>query len=309
MDWFRLHHGTCTDPKWRIVSKRAGQSTAVVIAVWIAMLERASQNNPRGSIAGWSDEDMASILDLDKTQVQGVREAMQGKTLDGDILTGWDRRQPKREDGSAERARAWRERNRTQQNADRTHENADERTPNARERTRTLDREREEKEEIEEKDTFAVAKVNARELDTISRIETRMEFDGQFWPLCPHQTGKTDAYAEFHVQRQKAALSDICDGMKRYAETLRRPKAPQPMNPANWLQKQRWTDKPMEAPNATDSINPLTHRGAAAWVVAGELTRGAFEQPDEDRPSYRGSYGGAVEAPYIDGTPYPDGST
>lgn len=160
MDWFRLHHGTCTDPKWRIVCKRSGQPAAIVIAVWLAMLERASQSTPRGSIAGWSDDDMALILDIDSTQVLAVREAMQGKTLEGDAVVNWDRRQPKREDGSAERAKAWRERNRTQPNAT-------ERTANAIDRTRTPDREIErEKENITEaKASGASAPRNSFEKD------------------------------------------------------------------------------------------------------------------------------------------------
>jgi len=34
---------------------------------------------------------------------------MQGRVLDGDYLKGWEKRQPKKEDGSAERSKAWRE--------------------------------------------------------------------------------------------------------------------------------------------------------------------------------------------------------
>jgi len=82
------------------------------------MMTNAGANaTERGELCNWSDEDAAAALDMDPTDVAAIREAMQGKTLEGDKLSGWEKRQPKRDDGSAERAKAWRERNRTQPNA------------------------------------------------------------------------------------------------------------------------------------------------------------------------------------------------
>jgi hypothetical protein len=82
------------------------------------MLTNAGANaTERGELCNWSDEDVAAALDIETEFVASIRDAMQGKTLDGDRLRAWDKRQPKREDGAAERAKAWRERNRTQPNA------------------------------------------------------------------------------------------------------------------------------------------------------------------------------------------------
>ncbi len=117
MEWLRWYHGTADDPKWRVVSRRSGEPIHAVLAVWARMLETASQAKPRGTLAGWNDEVTGAGLDLPTEAVAAIREAMQGLTLDGDRLTGWSGRQPKREDGAAERARAWRERNRTHANA------------------------------------------------------------------------------------------------------------------------------------------------------------------------------------------------
>ncbi|HEX7048835.1 MAG TPA: hypothetical protein VF188_01385 [Longimicrobiales bacterium] len=114
MDWFRWHHGTTTDPKWRVVARRSGQPLSAVIAVWAAILEYASESDPRGTIEGMDEEVMAAALDLEPEQIQAIRDAMQGLVLDGDRLTGWDRRQPKREDDSAERVRRHRERRRAE---------------------------------------------------------------------------------------------------------------------------------------------------------------------------------------------------
>lgn len=117
MDWFRWHHGTVSDPKWRVVAADAGAKVRDVLAVFAAMLENASQADTRGVLSGWNDRVVGAALDMTGDEVRAIREAMQGLVLDGDRLTGWERRQPKREDGASERAKAWRERSRTQPNA------------------------------------------------------------------------------------------------------------------------------------------------------------------------------------------------
>lgn len=118
-DWVRLWHDMPTDPKWRAIAKRCGRPITDVLAVFVFMLTNASANaTERGVLINWQDDDIAAALDIDTEHVAAIRDAMQGKTLDGDKLTGWEKRQPKREDSSAERAKTWRERNRTQPNAE-----------------------------------------------------------------------------------------------------------------------------------------------------------------------------------------------
>lgn len=106
-NWFRWHVGTATDPKWRVVAARSGQPVASVLAVWSCVLERAATQ--AGRIDGWDSEDVGAGLDLDAATVDRIIGAMQGKTLDGLAVVAWAKRQPKREDGSAERAKAWRD--------------------------------------------------------------------------------------------------------------------------------------------------------------------------------------------------------
>lgn len=114
MDWFRWHNRTVTDAKWRAVARRTGLPVASVVGVWAAMCENANQSPTRGTLAGWSDEDAAAALDLETEQVAAAREAMQGKVLDGDALTGWEKRNPRREDATAaERKRRQRDMSRT----------------------------------------------------------------------------------------------------------------------------------------------------------------------------------------------------
>lgn len=118
MEWFRLWHDMSTDPKFRVIAKRSGRPITEVLSVFVLMLTNASANaNERGELSNWSDEDAAAAFDIEPEHVNAIRCAMQGKLLDGEKITGWEKRQPKREDGSAERAKAWRERKRTQTNA------------------------------------------------------------------------------------------------------------------------------------------------------------------------------------------------
>lgn len=102
-----------TDPKFRVIAKRSGRPVAEVLAVFTAMLVNASANEAeRGTLRGWCHEDIAASLDMETEHAESIYVAMQGKILDGDTLTGWDRRQPKREreDDSADRVAAHRER-------------------------------------------------------------------------------------------------------------------------------------------------------------------------------------------------------
>lgn len=126
MSWVRLWIDMPTDPKFRVIAKKAGRPLAEVISVFVTMMtnagananERNEQRNERGELANWSDEDVAAALDMEAEHVEAIRSAMQGKTLEGNKLKGWEKRQPKREDNSAERSKSWRERKRTHPNAE-----------------------------------------------------------------------------------------------------------------------------------------------------------------------------------------------
>jgi hypothetical protein len=126
-NWVRLWEDMPTDPKWRVIARKADASISEVIAVFTFMLVNAADPEHRGVLKNWSDEDVAEALGMQPNAIERIRTHMNAKVLDGDKLMGWERRQPKREDGSADRARKWREaqkqkvdeneRNRTQSNA------------------------------------------------------------------------------------------------------------------------------------------------------------------------------------------------
>jgi len=111
--WLRLWNDMANDPKWRTIARKSGQKIGDVVAVYVHMLTCGSNAEDRGHIEGWCDEDVATALDIDTEQVEAIREAMQGRVLDGDYLAGWEKRQPKREredDNSTERSRQSRQR-------------------------------------------------------------------------------------------------------------------------------------------------------------------------------------------------------
>lgn len=111
--WLRLWHDMPTDPKWRAIARRSGRPLPEVISTYIFMLTHASQAGERGSLEGWIHEDVAAALDLDEEDVAAIFDAMRGRVHDGHRLTGWEKRQPEREDsGAAERKRLQRERER-----------------------------------------------------------------------------------------------------------------------------------------------------------------------------------------------------
>jgi len=112
LDWFRTYHGTATDPKWLAIARAAKSTPAVAHSVWMAMLDRASQARPRGSAEGLDCDALAAFYGVEPEEIEAIRRVMRDRgmlTEDGWIAT-WGKRQPKREDDSAERVREHRKR-------------------------------------------------------------------------------------------------------------------------------------------------------------------------------------------------------
>ncbi|WP_265448303.1 DnaT-like ssDNA-binding domain-containing protein [Enterobacter hormaechei] len=121
--WLRLWHDMPNDPKWRTIARISGQPIALVQAVYVHLLVSGSQNVTRGHV-DVTNEDLASHFDVTECDIDAVINAMQGRVLDGEYLTGWERRQPKKEDrgndetgakSATQRKREQRERQRIKQ--------------------------------------------------------------------------------------------------------------------------------------------------------------------------------------------------
>jgi hypothetical protein len=114
-DWLRLYHGTVRDTKLALIAKKAKAHKTAVISAWVFLLEFASQNQNRGTIEGLDLEEMALDLDLEDDAVERIVDHMRERgLLDGDKISNWNKRQPKREresdETNADRQRRFRER-------------------------------------------------------------------------------------------------------------------------------------------------------------------------------------------------------
>lgn len=114
--WFRVWHGAATDPKWRTIARRAHSRPGDVWAVMACLMDRASQADERGSIAGFDVEVIADALGYDTEEVERIIAALVEKgVIASGRLTSWEKHQPKREDDSRDRVAAYRERKKNQE--------------------------------------------------------------------------------------------------------------------------------------------------------------------------------------------------
>jgi hypothetical protein len=113
MEWFRWYHGAASDTKWSIIARLSKQNIGTVVSIWIALLEHASQADPRGSVADFDHETIDALYGYPEGTTVTTCNAMKRKGLFDDemMIVSWAKRQPKREreDNSAERVRKHRE--------------------------------------------------------------------------------------------------------------------------------------------------------------------------------------------------------
>lgn len=110
--WLRWYHGAVSDDKWPLIARRTGQPIAVIVAVWVALLECASQAEERGSVADFDAESMDALLQVDDGACQAIYDALSGgkrPRIAADKIVNWERRQPV-DEGATERKRLQRER-------------------------------------------------------------------------------------------------------------------------------------------------------------------------------------------------------
>jgi len=174
--WLRLWHDMPTDPKWRTIARHSKQPVSLVQAIYIHLLVDASRNVTRGH-ATVTAEDLASALDVEDSSIQAVFDAMQGRVLDGMTLSGWDIRQPKREEPgvgespaktAAQRKQDQRAREKeAQEQAESRQCHAESRQCHAESRNVTTDKDKEEDKELEE----AKASMSKSKIPTCPREE------------------------------------------------------------------------------------------------------------------------------------------
>jgi hypothetical protein len=215
-------------------------AVGIAVAVAWALMDRASQAEDRGSIDGYDAEALACFFGCDAQDVDGIVEAMVARRIlaDGKFVA-WDKRQPSRErpeDISTERSRRFRERHATPRNASEHQE-----TPgNA---TQRLDKDSDTDTESEKKESLASLASRAK-----------AEFDDTFWPAYPNKVGKPKAASSFATKRKTYDLDAIMAGLDRYKRD--KPGDRPWLNPATFLNQERFNDEPGLLAVATRSTGP-----------------------------------------------------
>ena len=83
MEWFRWYHGACSDAKWPLIARKAHTTVGVVVSVWVALLEYASQDDERGSVEGFDCETFDALYGYSDGTCEAVLNAMVEKGLRG----------------------------------------------------------------------------------------------------------------------------------------------------------------------------------------------------------------------------------
>lgn len=208
--WYRLWSGMQNDPKWRTIARLSQQRIGDVIAVFLHVLDNASNASERGRTENLNPEDIASALDLETPQVESILAAMQGRVLDGAVVTAWEKRQPVREDGSAERSKAWREEQKAKKERGEQFANASERSKTPRE------------EKIRE-ETSPDGDVDKSPRATTGKADYPPEFEA-VWQAYPDRPGDSKANAhKAWAARRKAGVpvEVLLAGAQRYAAFCR----------------------------------------------------------------------------------------
>lgn len=106
MDWYRVYHGLPYDARLGVVARRAGLARAQVVALFLLLLDFASQAFPRGTLKGFDAEEAAIALEIPVADIDAALAAMREKgLLDGKGgINDWQQ-QPR---NSTQRVRAYR---------------------------------------------------------------------------------------------------------------------------------------------------------------------------------------------------------
>jgi hypothetical protein len=178
----------------------------VVIATAWALLDHASQDENRGDVAGFDCDAWAAFAGVTSDDVANIIGALQetGRIVDN-RWKSWHKRQPIREDNSAERTRKYRSRKRAVTQCDAPDTDTD------------------------------------TDTDTDIKQNARASFD-IWWKLYPHKVGKKDAEKVFATVIKTISFEALCEGVEDYIRD--KPDDRQWCNPATWLRQGRWDDKP-----------------------------------------------------------------
>ncbi|HEY9139658.1 MAG TPA: hypothetical protein VIN93_02140 [Bryobacteraceae bacterium] len=260
MNWYRVYHNMQNDPKIAIVAKRSGARRGEVLAVWVACLDYASQQEDRGSVQGIDPEEVGISLDFEPEMVARVFDGFRergmftvtpsdaSETQPVERIAAWDRRQPirERDDSSTERTRRYRENKRAkipQALHDVTPSDATVTPSDAHIR---LDKTRRE-ETIKTLSECVTPELGQEpfNLDPSEMSEGASEFD-QWWGHWWNKSAKQEAARAFKAARHEYSLAFLieqCKADRAQWEPTEGWAWRSKLHGATWLRGKRWEDQ------------------------------------------------------------------
>lgn len=246
--WFKLYHEALDDPKFLGIADRIKSRPGDVFHVFLKLLKRASENDDRGSIAGFDEWGEAAWLRIPVDEVRRIITAIREiRMIIGDQIARWAKRQGAAAAKLAERAAkaitpaATRQRRRRAKIAAASREPefpgfAAGVTPSKPGVTPSVTPSVTPTAEERRDDSEAVASEYI-----VSTAPNEFE---EFWQRCPRKVAKAAARKAYRKARRVADWHTIISGMLRYAAECdgRDPRFIK--HPATWLTGECWNDEP-----------------------------------------------------------------
>jgi hypothetical protein len=112
MNWYKAYHGLPCDARLAVVARKAQIRRAEAVALWVALLDRASRQRPRGTVGSPDPEELGEMLDISPEDTARALQAFRDKGLltQTGAIGGWDKMQAT----STRRVRAHRRRQKEQ---------------------------------------------------------------------------------------------------------------------------------------------------------------------------------------------------
>jgi uncharacterized protein YdaU (DUF1376 family) len=113
-----------------------------------------------------------------------------------------------------------------------------------------------------------------RASEEVAAVQSDFE---EWWREQPHKVGQVEAFEAYSLAHGRAGPAALLTGLRRYIAD--KPPDQKWLNPANWLKRQRWGDRP--APQQPSSLIPLN--GGSNNVRSGveNLFEGAVRAADK----------------------------
>lgn len=97
MDWFSIKHGTASDAKLTMISRKIGVRRCEMTAVWLELMDYASQKTPLGCVMHCDLELIAFNQEIPLETVYHIYNSLVKKSIIiNDFLTNWENWSPQK---------------------------------------------------------------------------------------------------------------------------------------------------------------------------------------------------------------------